>query len=82
MLTLLPHQSLIKEIPTDLPTGQSDGGIISVEVASSQMNPVCQVGKNKVTSQLTTNQPTSTSLFKNIGTFALFEYVDIFVIFT
>lgn len=60
MLTLLPYQSLIKKIPIDLPTGQSDGGIISVEVASSQMNPVCQVGKNKVTSQLTSqpaNQP-------------------------
>lgn len=36
------HQSATKGIPTDMTTGQSNGGNCSNEVPSSQ---VCQVGK-------------------------------------
>lgn len=36
-----PHLSLVKKMPTDTPTGQSDGGSSSVEVLSSQVTRVC-----------------------------------------
>lgn len=38
---VLPHKSTIKKAPQDLPIGQADGGIFSVEISSSQMSPTC-----------------------------------------
>jgi hypothetical protein len=37
----LPHQSLTTKLPIGLPTGQSDGGIFSIKVLSSQMTLIC-----------------------------------------
>lgn len=37
----LPHQSTIKKMPTDLPICQSDGGISSTELSSSQVTFLC-----------------------------------------
>lgn len=41
MHTVPPHQSLIKKIPSCLPTGQSNGNIFSTEFLSSQMTLTC-----------------------------------------
>lgn len=35
------HQSLCRKMPNDLPTGQTNGGIFSVEVSSSRSTIVC-----------------------------------------
>jgi len=40
----LPHQSLIKKTPTDLVKDQTNGGILSIEVSSSQTTQ-CQADK-------------------------------------
>jgi hypothetical protein len=44
----LPQQLLIKKCQSSLPTGQSIGGLFSVEVPSSQMTLACvKLTKNK-----------------------------------
>ena len=37
----LPHQSIIKKRPSDLPPSQSDGGTVSTVAPSFQMTLVC-----------------------------------------
>lgn len=45
---VLPHKSAIKNAPQDLPIGQADGGIFSVEISSSQMSPTCATLTKKI----------------------------------
>lgn len=48
MTCVLPHKSAIKNAPQDLPIGQADGGIFSVEISSSQMSPTCATLTKKI----------------------------------